>query len=286
MARFLNCEFDAALQVIDEIAGLADEVPAAEIALARAMRGSVEICLGDYELGRRHLRESVGQARALPPVVNAQVLFFSGAMMALGMSEANDLVDDVREVLQRAEEFGDISGILAAQYSYGMTLLQAESGSPDDALDVLERVRLGVERHKMFTFAAATVDAVLETDAARKGKLDEAIDVLRASFALHMSSGSRVFVGSSGEALVGLLIERGSTDDLAEAHRIVDQWPPERLNIPALDLWWLKSRALLAGAEGNSDYYTKLANQYLQLCEKLDARGRLPEARRMANEIE
>ena len=283
MARFLNCEFEAALRVIDEIAGLADEVPAAEIALARAMRGSVEICLGEYELGRRHLRESVEQGRALPPVVYAQILFFSAAMVVLGLSQADDLVEDVHEALRRAEEFGDISGILAAQYSYGMTLLRAEGRSPDDALDVLERLRTDVEKHKMFTFAAVIIDAVLEIDAARQGKLDEAIDVLRASFALHMSSGSRVFVGCAGEALVGLLIERGSTDDLAEAHRIVDQWQSQRLNIPALDLWWLKSRALLAEAEGDSHYYTKLANQYLQLCEKLDARGRLPEARRMVN---
>ena len=156
MARFVNCEFEAALQVIDEIAALTHEVPAVEIALARAMRGSVEICLGDYELGRRHLRESVEQARALPPVVYAQVLFFSGAMVVLGMSQANDLVDDVHEALRRAEEFGDISGIMAAQYSYGMTLLRAESGSPDEALDVLERVRTSVEKHKMFKFAAAT----------------------------------------------------------------------------------------------------------------------------------
>ncbi len=65
----------------------------------------------------------------------------------------------------------------------------------------------------------------------------------------------------------------------------MDQWRAQRLNIPALDLWWLKSRALLAEAEGDSDYYTKLANQYLQLCEKLDARGRFSEARRMVNEI-
>jgi len=201
------------------------------------------------------------------------------------MSQADDLVDDVHEALRRAEEFGDSSGIMAAQYSYGITLLCAEGGSPDDALDVLQRLRTDVEKHKMFKLAAATLDAVLEIDAARKGKLDEAIDVLRASFALHMSSGSRVFVGCPGEALVGLLIERGSTDDLVEAHRIVDQWPTQRLNIPALDLWWLKSRALLAEAEGNSDYYTKLANQYLRLCERLDARGRLSEARRMVNEI-
>jgi class 3 adenylate cyclase len=286
VARFLNCEFEAALHVIDEITGLAHGVPAAEIALARAMRGSVEICLGDYELGRRHLRESVEQGRPLPPVTFAQVLFFSGAMIALGMSQADDLVDDVHEALRRAEEFGDIGGILAAQYSYGMTLLRAEGGSPDDALDVLERVRTGVERHMMFTFAAATIDAVLEVDAARKGKLDEAIKILRASFALHMSSGSRVFGVSAGEALVRLLIERGSTDDLAEAHRIVDHWPTQQLNAPALDLWWRKSHALLAKAEGNSDDYTKLANQYLELCEKLDAFGRLPEARRMVNEID
>ena len=156
LARFLNCEFEAALQVIDEIAALAHEVPAVEIALARAMRGSVEICLGDYELGRRHLRESVEQGRALPPVVYAQILFFSGAMVALGMSQADDLVDDVHEALRRAEEFGDISGIIAAQYSYGMTLLRAEGGSPDDAIDVLQRLRTDVEKHKMFKLAAAT----------------------------------------------------------------------------------------------------------------------------------
>ena len=124
MARFVNCEFEAALQVIDEIAALTHEVPAVEIALARAMRGSVEICLGDYELGRRHLRESVEQGRALSPVVYAQILFFSGAMVVLGMSQADDLVDDVHEALRRAEEFGDISGIMAAQYSYGITLLR------------------------------------------------------------------------------------------------------------------------------------------------------------------
>ncbi len=69
----------------------------------------------------------------------------------------------------------------------------------------------------------------------------------------------------------------------AEAHRIVDQWQARRPGIPALDLWWLKSRALLAKAEGDSDGYAELAKQYLELCETLDARGRLDEARRMVS---
>jgi adenylate cyclase len=283
MARFVNCEFEAALQVVDAILALPQEVPAVEIALASAIRGSTEICLGDYELGRRHLRERIKQARSLPPVVYAEVLFFSGAMVALGMSQADDLVDDVREALRRAESFGDISGIIPAQYSYGIVLLRAENGSPDEAIDVLERVRTSVQKHKMFKFAAATIDAVLEIDAARRGQPDEAIDVLRSSFSLHMASGSRVFVGCAGEALVGLLIERGSTDDLIEAHRIVDEWKAQRPGIPALDLWWLKSRALLAKSEGDFGGYAQLAKQYLSLCEKLDAEGRLFEARRMVN---
>ena len=47
----------------------------------------------------------------------------------------------------------------------------------------------------------------------------EAIDDLRATFALHMAGGSRVFAGCAGEALIGLLIERGTTADLTEAPR-------------------------------------------------------------------
>ena len=55
--------------------------------------------------------------------------------------------------------------------------------------------------------------------------------------------------------------------------------------IPAAELWWLKSRALLAKAEGDWDEYAELATQYLALCEKLDARGRLAEARQMVSAV-
>jgi adenylate cyclase len=281
MARFVNCELEAALNVVDAIFALPQEVPAVEMALANAIRGSVEICLGDYELGRRHLRQPIEQACSLPPVVHAQVVFFSGAMVALGMSHADDLLDDAREAVRRAESFGDISGIIPAQCSYGIALLRAGDGSPDDAIEVLQRLRTSVEKHKMFSFAAATIDAVLQIDAANKGQPDEAIDVLRDSFSLHMASGSRLFVGCPGEALIGLLIERGSTGDLVEAHRIVDEWKAQRPGVPALDLWWLKSRALLAKSEGDSVGYAELADEYLALCEKVDARGRLVEARQL-----
>jgi adenylate cyclase len=283
VARFLNCEFDSALKAIDAISALPGDVPAVELAPAQALRGVIEILLGDYESGGRHLREASEQARALAPVNNAHVLQYLGIIAALGMCQADDLVDDMRDALRRAESFGDISGIVAAQWACGTVLLRAENAFQDEAIGLLERARSTIQNQNMLAVGLATIGADLAIDEARKGRRDEAIDDLRALFGLHMGSGSRVFVGCAGEALVELLIERGCADDLAEAHRVLDQWEAQRPGIPALDLWWLKSRALLAKTEGESDVYADLANQYLSLCEKLDACGRLTEARRMVN---
>ncbi len=44
-ARFANCEFDAALRIIDAILALSDDAPLVELAPARALRGVIEICL-------------------------------------------------------------------------------------------------------------------------------------------------------------------------------------------------------------------------------------------------
>jgi hypothetical protein len=145
--------------------------------------------------------------------------------------------------------------------------------------DVRLQVRIGL---KLMNNTMTAIGADLAIDAARRGRRDEAIDHLRNLLVLHRNGGFGVYVGCAGEALVRLLIERGSTGDLAEAHGIVDDSRARRPGIPATDLWWLKSRALSAKAEGDLDGYTELATQYLELCEKLDARGRLAEARQMA----
>jgi adenylate cyclase len=223
-ARFASCDFDAALQVIDAILALPHEEPTVELAIADTLRGFIEICLGDHDQGRRHLREGNEQARVLPPVSYAAVLAYWATFAAVGMYHPEDLVDEMRDVLRRAESFGDIFGIIAAQWAYGTALLRAEKMFRDEAIYVLERARATIQKHKVFTLALATIGADLAIDAARKGQRDEAIDDLRALFSLHMGSGSRVFVGCPGEALVELLIERGGLDDLTEAHRIVDQW--------------------------------------------------------------
>ena len=282
-ARFASCDFAAALRVIEAILALPQDKLTVELAIADTLRGLIEICSGDYERGQQHLREGNERARVLPPVSHAAVLSHWSTFAAIGMYQPEELVDEMRVVLRRADSFGDVFGIIAAQWAYGTALLRAGEASRDEAIDVLERARATIQKHKVFTLALAIISADLAIDAARKGQGDEAIDELRAMVSLHMGSGSLVFVGCPGEALVELLIDRGGLDDLTEARRIVDQWQARRPGIPALDLWWLKSRALLAKAEGNPDDYADLAKQYLSLCEALDASGRIDEARRMVD---
>ncbi|AGB20823.1 adenylate/guanylate cyclase family protein [Mycobacterium sp. JS623] len=282
-AYYANCDFDAALAVSDALLARPQQETTIEFAGNFTFRGVIEMCRGDFEIGRRHFRKGMQNARALPPVSAAIIHSFTGLIVAMGLYEPDDLVDEMFEVLRRAESFGDICGIIDAQFAYGTVLLRARGPSRDEAIEVLERARDSIEKYRIQTNTMAVIGADLATEAARNGRSDEAIDELRALFGLHMDSGIRVEIGCAGEALVTLLIDRGRVEDFADAHRIVDEWQVRRPGIPAADLWWLKSRALLAEAEGDTDRYAELTQQYLELCEKLDARGLLAEARRMVD---
>ncbi len=70
-------------------------------------------------------------------------------LAAMGMYRPDDLVDEMREALRRAESFGDICGIIAAQLAYGTALLHADKASHDEAIDVLERARANIRKHRV-----------------------------------------------------------------------------------------------------------------------------------------
>ena len=282
--RFANCEFGAALESLDAITSLATEVPAIEFAPAVVLRGVVETCLGDFHNGRRHRAQGTLEARALPAVNYASVQIYSALMgLTFGIDAADDVVDDTRAALRRAESFGDISGIIMAQWAHGTVLMRMTKAQHDEALDMLVRSRTNIEQHRLCRCGLPAIATDLALDAARNGAIDEAIEELRTVITAQ-ASGPPIFGVFPREALVELLITRGYVADLAEARQIVDRWRARRPGIPALDLWWVRSRALLAKAQGSSSGYADLAMQYLELCEKLDARGRLTEARRLVEE--
>lgn len=280
-ARFCNCEIDAALTNIDALLALPLGVPTIERAPAQALRGVIEMLSGDPANGWRNLRGGVDQARDVHPVTFAMILHFSEIVVTLGMCRAEDIADDVCEALRRAEAFGDLSAMIAAQWSCGAVLLRMRDDLRPKAVRLLRDARAGMRRHRMFEMGTAAIDADLAVHAARNGSCDKAIEQLRHAYAVHMGGGSPVYGVSAGEALIDVLLTRGTADDICEARRIVDHWQDRRPGIPALDLWWLKARTLLADADADRP---ALARQYLDLCEKLDARGRLTQARCLVEE--
>lgn len=281
---FAVCEFDSALRAIDAILALPDDVPPNETVAAQVLRGVIEICLGDSEEGQRHFQKGMEQAATLGPLNYAMVSHYWGTVAVLGMCRADDLVDETREALCCAESLGDVGGLIATLWAHGSVLLRAKHTSHDEAIELLERARILIEEHKLHIVALATITADLAIDAARQGRIDEAIDNLRPTVVQHFDGGCRAYVGQTAEALIELLARRGSVGDLIEAHRILDRWQVREAGITAVDLWWLKCRAVLARAERRSDDYIELSRSYLEVCQRLDARGRLAEAHRMLDE--
>lgn len=279
--RFANCEFDAALRVTEAIKALAPDVPAEEVVSADALAGFVEACLGDVERGGRRLREATDKARGLTSIRYAYVLVYWACAITLGLYQTEDLTEEMPAALRRAESFGDMAGITVAQWACGAVLLRARNGSHDAAIHVLQRAYASIQESHALALSLSFIQADLAMDNARNGRRDEAIEDLRGLVAQQSDRGSRVFLGRPTEALIELLIERQAPTDLAEAHRMVDEWQSRRPGIPALDLWWLRSRALLAKAEGNSAQFAERAGQYLEFCERIDAQGRLSEAREL-----
>ncbi len=284
-AHFTNCDFDAAKPVIQAVLSLPHERPTMEVAVSNSILGYMMTCEGDSEHGRWHSRKGIEQARTLHPVNSAVAMTYWAIHAALGLYEVDERVEEeMCRALERAESFGDICGVIAAQAAYGTALLRARNSARDVAINILKQARTNIENRNIYAVALATVAVDLAMEAARCGELDEAIDDLRKSFALQLSGGFQLLAGYSGESLVELLIQRGTADDIAEAQSVVAHSRARRASIPAMDLWWLRSRAMLAKTAGDVEGYADLAGQYLELCIRLDARGRIDKAREMLSE--
>ncbi|WP_371871091.1 ATP-binding protein [Mycolicibacterium agri] len=282
-ARFLNCDFDAASIMLERLKSVLVHAQTMELAFADAIRGGIECLTGDHKSGRKHMQESYAITNGLPQDNQAIVWAYWGLLASIGIFKPAEIVDDMRENLQCAESFGDLFCIIAAQWSAGVVLLRTVESARTEAVGLLKSARASISKHNLFTVALPAIAADLAIDDARKGSRDEAIIELRDCFELHTTRGLRFVAGRAGEALVELLVERSGSGDLAEARRVIDCPLARHPEIPAMDLWWLRSRALLAAAKGDWAGHAEIARQYLSLCERLDARGRIDEARQMVS---
>jgi adenylate cyclase len=282
-AHFLACDFPSALRAIDRQEGLAGEAGAISKAQTLSVRAAIEIYTGDHENGRRHFRQAIEQAGILHPVTYAQVLTGRSWFVAMGLDDARELVPQTREALLQTRVFGDNFGVVSALWAHGTVLLRADPAAHAEAIGLLKEARAGIERYGIQTFLLCSVLTDLAVDSARNGAQDDAIDMARRVYRNQLDAGCPPMIGCTAETFIELLLDRGSAPDCAEARSVAaavaDMRPPSE--VPAIDLCRLKCRLLVCRSEGNAAEYADLAGQYLALVERLDACGRLAEARQM-----
>lgn len=266
-AHLVNCEFSEAMEVVGRSIALELEQPSIDRAVAYAITGLCEVCLGDRERGVGHIRLATELVRAMSPASFSTVSLYWGMLAVMGLYVADDLVEEMREHLARAESFGDRFGIIAAQWTYATLLIQSEKPGREEAFDLLRRAEAGITVHNLQSFALAITGTQLAREAARNGRRDEAIESMRRLATLHTRDAPLLHLGCPAETLCELLIDRGGPCDLLEVERVLEQW---HVNIPAtapMDLWTIRIRALLASARDDRPAYEQLAEKYAMACE-------------------
>jgi len=130
------------------------------------------------------------------------------------------------------------------------------------------------------------LDAELAADMARNGQRDAPSDTLRTAVQSEIDAGETLFVGYSLAVLVQLLVARDGSDDVDQARDIVAEFEANLPAVPepALQLWLLQCRAILANAVCDAVSYSEIVAQYRDLAEELDARGHLAAAKQLAAE--
>lgn len=273
-------DLGSARTISDDVIALAPSCPNIEIAPALTLLGIVQMCSGEASEGRRSLEAGIDLTRSIHPVSFASLQIYAGVLIALGLLDPNDVLADAHSAWRAAESFGDLCGIVMSRWAYGTILLRMP-GTHAEGIDVLKHAQSTVSEHRLGASALATIATDLAVEKARAGRTVEAIGELRGIFERTVC-GFPVFAVFPAEALVDLLIGRGTPADISEAKSILDRWRGRQISVPALNLWLSRAESLIAAAEGDSGGYDRLAGEYLRQCERLNAVGRLDQARHMA----
>jgi adenylate cyclase len=110
------------------------------------------------------------------------------------------------------------------------------------------------------------------------------LEALCAALDFEIESGEALLVAYSLGVLVQLLASQGGSDGVAQAQDFVTRFEANVPAVPgpAIQLWLLRCRALLANAVGDTVIGSELLTKYRDLAEALDAPGHLAFAKQFA----
>ena len=153
----------------------------------------------------------------------------------------------------------------------------------DRGLEVLTEVRELTLDGRFYLSELPVIELYAAREQARRGHVDDAISGMRTALDLLFERGQFAWGVVASAVFVGTLLDRGDDDDVAEAEAVTDRMATALLEMApeCLELWLLRSRALLAGARGDESVYRDYRDRYRALATSLGSEGHMQSAEAM-----
>jgi adenylate cyclase len=291
LAKHETAEMAEVLRLALRVIDLADGDPTrgnliigSPLASATTFRGIARCCLGIA--GWNHeFRRAATMARAVDPLTLAGVVNYSYVLAipnAVLLPDATAL-RDTADALAIAEQSGDNIALNLARFVRGIALVHRGGPGRERGLELLAQVRETALQDRFSLTALPLLDIHVAMENARLGDVDGAVELSRAVVDNLFDSGRSFWSALASAVLVEALLDRGGDADVQEAQAAVDQLAavPTDPGFVLHEIWLLRSRALLARAQGDDTAYRDYRDRYRAMATSLGFEGHMKWAEAM-----
>ncbi|MGE2817570.1 ATP-binding protein [Mycobacterium heidelbergense] len=285
--KFECGEWPDVLRWSQRVIELADDDPykgnfifGSPLALALTSRAMARYYLGRPGW-REDLRHALDMARSADPLTYAAVValgYCSG--IPNGVLVADDrAVREIEDALRIAQRSGNDMALALARMSLGLTLVHRRTGAERErGRTLLAEVSDVFARQAHNLGDRPLVDVYVARERARRGDLDGAIRLLRATVDHLFREGQLLGWGTPATGvLVETLLERGAEGDVGEAEASIERLAqaPADGGSALQDIWLLRLRALLAQAHCDAAAYAAFRDRYRDMAKTLGFEGHI-----------
>jgi hypothetical protein len=194
-------------------------------------------------------------------------------------------IREIEDALQIAERSGDDRALSFARMALGVALVHRPTGAERDrGQKLLAEVSEVFVRGRHNLSEVPAVNFCSARERARRGDRDDAIPLMRAAAKHLFPEGQPLAWGIPATGvLVETLLDRGADDDVADAEAAIERLAtaPADDGLVIREIWLLRSRALLAWAQGDEAAYRDYRDRYRAMATSLGFEGHMKWAEAM-----
>jgi hypothetical protein len=286
-AKVESGEWPGALWWSQRLIDLADDDPSkgnlivgSPLALALTTRAMARYCLGRAGW-QDDMHRGLAMARSADPMsyASAVALVYNWGIPYGVLRPDDSAVREIEDALRIAERSGDDLALSNAKSAAGIALVHRQTAADCDRGEKL-LTEVGEEfvgrRHNLSDLPL--VDVFLARATARRGDLDDAIPLMRATLDILVREGQLLAWGVIATGvLVETLLDRAADGDITEAASATERLAaaPTNEDFVPRDILVLRLRALLARARGDAAAYTDLRDRYRDMARTLGFDGHI-----------